>query len=786
MPASTTILAILYDTGSTGWCLLAFTNPTNNYTFIGRGAQATYGGTEASVMEQVFTTLSSTTVAAIQYDSGTTGLCTVQMATPFRDLERNQMLKFPSEYVRVLSVTTGPDGLSSFRCATVSTIAAGAAITSVPATRTYLALTHAAGEAVTAVGTQSTLTLAPSTTEGTGTLTLTAALDLSQMNNRPIQLDDYMHLSIRVDHPELVLHGRVLLDVDSTTNDFTRNFYYQPFEHNDFTAASQGTSSQTASQQAAIGTQQARAYDLATYYEQEFLFKISELQRVGSDETRSLANVAAYRLELTVSGTVTVSETAWWVGGTYGPDVLDSTYGVQGFPILARYRYRNSLTGAISVQSPALRSGVLPRRNSILLTGSPSADPQVDYIDWEVFGGVQETWNYAGSSPNDTTPFRYELTSTAVLANDPLSSVSYPPVPASDIPHHSVVNVVGTSVTWSGGDQFNLNWAPGGQILIASKAYTLYAPPATTTFLTLVENAGALTNVPMVFAEPEIMGQPVPLLWGPDQLGRYFYAGDPYNPGNVYPSNADPDGGIDGVSDRTVVVVSSPSDPVMNGAILDDVCVVLTANTLQQLRPTAGADTLSYTPAVLETSKGLYARWGMVVRGGALYYIGNNGIYRWSPGTGSVSITEERLAPLFPHASIPGRTLTLGANGNGVILYPPDYGHPERMRLGAANGYILFDYLDTNGDAATLAYREANQSWWPWQYNLGTPAPPVDLGVVTDEHIYWTYQWFTPEAVAVGGTPGLGAPVAVAGWDFKPNPGALWSPDSRFGAYWVR
>ncbi len=124
----------------------------------------------------------------------------------------------------------------------------------------------------------------------------------------------------------------------------------------------------------------------------------------------------------------------------------------------------------------------------------------------------------------------------------------------------------------------------------------------------------------------------------------------------------------------------------------------------------------------------------------------------------------------------------MGANGNGVILYPPDYGHPERMRLGAANGYILFDYLDTNGDAATLAYREANQSWWPWQYNLGTPVPPVDLGVVTDEHIYWTYQWFTPEAVAVGGTPGLGAPVAVAGWDFKPNPGALWSPDSRFGA----
>src|SRR6185312_16903623 len=115
------------------------------------------------------------------------------------------------------------------------------------------------------------------------------------------------------------------LDVDAATNDFTHNFYYQPFEPNDFTQASQGTASQTTSAQQSVSFQQIRTYDPATYYETgalggfaegtavdqspfnpyanypistsqqtttgnlawtEFLFKVSDLQRVGSDTTR--------------------------------------------------------------------------------------------------------------------------------------------------------------------------------------------------------------------------------------------------------------------------------------------------------------------------------------------------------------------------------------------------------------------------------------------------------------------------------------------------------------------
>src|SRR6185437_2496889 len=201
-PASTTILAILYDSGTTGWACVAFTNPSNNYAFLGRGAQLTFGASGEQVMaEQVFPILSNTTVGAILYDNQTTntGLCTICMATPFRGLARDQMLQVGAEYVRVISVTVGPDGLFSFRCSTVGTIATSASISSVPAIRVYLASNHAVGTAITSVDVQALWTLGTGTTQGLGTLTHSTVVDLSQINGRPVQADDYMHVSILVD-----------------------------------------------------------------------------------------------------------------------------------------------------------------------------------------------------------------------------------------------------------------------------------------------------------------------------------------------------------------------------------------------------------------------------------------------------------------------------------------------------------------------------------------------------------------------------------------------------------
>src|SRR6185312_14447119 len=302
----------------------------------------------------------------------------------------------------------------------------------------------------------------------------------------------------------------------------------------------------------------------------EFLFKVSDLQRVGSDTTRTLANVKAIRLEMTVLAATNVQMNSWWAGGTYGPDVLDSTYGVQGFPIVVRYRYRNSKTGAISVQSPALRSGVLPRRQSLLLSGTNTPDPQVDFIDWEAFGGSNNSWHYVGSTPNQAgAVLTHNLTNAAVLANDPLSTVCFQPFPVSDTPKSGTCNTFGTGVLWISGDQFNTRWAAGTSILINGIAHELSAPPTSSTVLDLVESTGLGATVTFEIPEPILAGQPLPYVWGPDQQGRYFGAGDALNPGRVYVTNADADGGVEGASDQTVLEVSSPSEPVLGGVILE-------------------------------------------------------------------------------------------------------------------------------------------------------------------------------------------------------------------------
>ena len=116
----------------------------------------------------------------------------------------------------------------------------------------------------------------------------------------------------------------------------------------------------------------------------EIMVPLSELTRVGADSTRSLANVAAIQIVIQCTANVTIEASSWWVGGGYGPDsTLPEAQYLQW-----RYRYRSSLTGAKSQQSPAIRTGLQAHRQQALITPTVSTDPQVDYIDIERFGGV--------------------------------------------------------------------------------------------------------------------------------------------------------------------------------------------------------------------------------------------------------------------------------------------------------------------------------------------------------------------------------------------------------------
>src|SRR5574340_1011851 len=103
VPGGTTIQAILYDSGSTGWACVAFSGTVT--TWLNKGLRCLLGSQVVFVSDMIpAASQSPTTVAAIQYDSGVSGACCVVLASSTDVLSRGAMVRIGVEYVRVLSV----------------------------------------------------------------------------------------------------------------------------------------------------------------------------------------------------------------------------------------------------------------------------------------------------------------------------------------------------------------------------------------------------------------------------------------------------------------------------------------------------------------------------------------------------------------------------------------------------------------------------------------------------------------------------------------------------------
>ncbi len=366
---NTTIVAngIIYDTGATGWACIAPTAFTGDLQAGMRLIINTGGGSAETVLvdsTQRASVLATTTIAAILYDVGNTGLCTVQMSIPNPLLQRNSMVRFAggtAETVRVLSVTAGPDGLSSFRCSTVNTHAAAESLTGFVSFRAYCLNTHAAGETLTGSYVQSTIAT------GTGYFNLVSALNLSIVGARPIQETDIWHISIQLDNNASLTEARVEADFDGAVNDFTRNYFFFPIRPNDLVGAVAQTQTSLQAQQQALQRQSINREVLAdlplglTPREQqalinaetaaleaeaaaqatpvpvtpesipdpgsgqttssqtslgtsqwtELVFRVADLVRVGADLSRGLKDVAALRLNFVVTAATVVRGDAW-------------------------------------------------------------------------------------------------------------------------------------------------------------------------------------------------------------------------------------------------------------------------------------------------------------------------------------------------------------------------------------------------------------------------------------------------------------------------------------------
>ena len=262
--ASVAIDALAYDTASpqqgspTGWVSIipaaaGFTEAIQSGMFITVTAGQT---SETSVVGSVYPEITSTTIQQIAYDSGTTGLCTIQLSASSSNLRPNAIIYLQStvnnvttqEYTRVLSVTPDLTGVPSIRVKTLGTHVAGATVTGKKSFRIYLATSFTTPASLSA--TYMNLALANA---GLTTITKTANLDLSTVSlgatSRPTQPEDLIHLSLQVSDFSKVSEIQLQFDCDSTTNDFTRNYFFRSIRPPDIQAAINQTASSLTAQQ---------------------------------------------------------------------------------------------------------------------------------------------------------------------------------------------------------------------------------------------------------------------------------------------------------------------------------------------------------------------------------------------------------------------------------------------------------------------------------------------------------------------------------------------------------
>ena len=823
---NTTVSQVIYDSGTSGNCSIA---PASIEGFDD-GIILTLNGSERIACQEVTIAVATTTIAAILYDAGSTGLCTIQPAASLgvgqieepsifayqarstgrpsslgqvkgvaipkgtagtpqgpnttQPVPRIRQVDFPvnalvtlgSETVRILSVALGPDGVQSFRCTTVSTHSVGEALVGVSAFRAFTLSTASAGQSLVDGSLRNTITPPPVATGATTSVAVGGvqttgsfpAQNLALINGRSTLPGDDIHCSIRVDQLPAITAVRIYFNIDATNIDYTENYFFFEWGANDIIAAIQAqnaagvstlqtvrvttvtnqqlnqaistSSSHTApgggggsgtGGAAGSGTAQTAVpanLGLGNNQWVDLRCKVSDLIQVGTDTSRTLANVNGCEIIVAVdwNQVVTIDYDALWISGGYEPDV-----GAVGNPYVWCARYRSSTTGAISNPSPAVLGGVVARRQQVFLNVAASGDAQADLVDWFRLGGALTTWTYVGTSPSGVQ-FADVYSDSAISGGQALSFENFQPWPTSDLSRAGTCNVAGSAVQWVSGPQFNTAWAPGSIIIINGRTCTLYAQPSSATRLIVNENAGSGSAVPFTMPAPTLLSQAFATWFGGAIGGATFYfsCGDTINPGYVHWTNGNDS---ETSSDKNTLEVTTAAEPLQNGFLYDGVPYVFSTENLYVLEPafssyenelTFGSQT-PFRPLVTPCGRGLWTRWALAVAPEGVYFLAKDGIYLTTGGGVAVSITDADLYPLFPHDGVAAVTT------NGYV--PPDMTQPTKLRLAYVQGWLYFDYVDTNGASRTLRYWPVDKSWWPDVYTPGVGCRLATTGV--DERV---------------------------------------------------
>jgi hypothetical protein len=714
-------------------------------------------------------------VTGVYYFAGSTGHCVISLqnldAGPgnpgigistqqlLGSLRRGALVNFLSGGTTVAgacyiwSVTVGPDGSVCVETSTSATVSVGNTMTSVAA----IQVGTQAGMPTIGQSIGSTYVSADVGT-GIGSIvtSIVAFEPIFSQTNYAFQPDDYLHFSLQVDLPDNLVSIRIGLDISDGS--FTRDYYYYEIRPSDLQDALTGNAAtqilqigaaQLVGQRAQIDSEQATGYNNEIYSSAggqllpgggsptwtEIVIPISKMTRVGSDQTKTIANAGTISIAANVStGPVQVAFGSFAVYGGGQPDTTALT------PYQYRYRQRDSTTGAASNWSPVTRYGVSPERNQVsIIIPEQTTDPQSDTYDIERMGGALEDFTYIGStlivqpSSSNATPFTDNYGDEDVAENDQLPEDNYEPFPSIGPPLSTTATgatLVGyvailrfsTATPNATLSQFG-NLLPGNEIQVGQQVYTTFKRPTlisntggiATYSVHLNENAGAITGVQAIISEPALANQTLGQVWGPDDNGCLFAVGDKLRPGGIYNTNPqNPDGCNEGVNFNELC---APTEPLINGDLIQQTSCV--ASPKRWWAGRSGQDALGnlkYSFVEIPVGRGLAATYGICTDGNNIYFVGPDGIYSHSGGPAQ-SLTDEDLYPLFPHEGlIPQNIVT----NSGQTVHAPNYLYTNEMRLSTANGYLYFDYLDYALVPHTMVMNLQTRAWSVDTFAIGS------------------------------------------------------------------
>lgn len=693
-----------------------------------KGMVITVNGELVKVQDVYAPLPQSIPIAGIAYLSGTTGKCIVvpsQLGSgPGVDdasiyetswvasLRRGALVQIGSEVCFVLSVSSGPNGTVSFETSTVSAHTTADSLQGIPAI-SVLGGNTAMGSAIASPDVQFSVA---GTGSGIGTCNFPTPINpFSAANAQP---QDLVHVSINVDNLSDLDEMKLLFDVGDGS--FTQNFYYYTIRPNDIAlGVSNGLTqlgvAQLVSQRAAIDDEQSAERNnqgvtkssaqsaIGSSQWSEITFAITDMTRVGNDQSKTLQNTNAGQLLINANAVLNIAFNSITISGGYSGDV-----GESGAPYLYRVRPRSSITGAKGNPSPATRYGTNPRRQQVtVLLPTTGGDPQIDTWDIFRYGGTITSWRRIGFVPAAfNATFIDNYADDAAAGGELLEFDNFQPWPSIDIPLNvTATQVCGTLALVTIPSPTNaLRYLPGNQVRLGGQtAYTLWTRPVLVTGTTyrfrFLENAGAATNLPLSIYEPTLAQQRLPYMWGPDADGTVFACGDPLRLGTVYESK---ENNPDAAPDRYNQEITPPSEPLMGGETIDGVPYVASTERWWRLYfQSNGAQ--RYSAVQQQMTRGLAAPYGHCNDGSAIYWWAKDGIQASDEG----SLTDADLFNLFPHEGVAGIPITYG----GFTFTPPDYSRAGTFRLAYGNGYLYATYQDSAGNYHNLVYDKRRKAW---------------------------------------------------------------------------